>query len=73
MEAFGAMAHYKAEKMTQRPIPRPKVESAIDSVAAYMKTEKARPVPQLDYSRSKKRGVKQPKKASVPAGKAKRA
>lgn len=68
MEAFGAMAHYKAEKLTERPIPRPKVERAIDSLVVYMKSDSARPIPQLDYSRSKKRGVKRP--AGQPAGKA---
>ncbi|HEY8189212.1 MAG TPA: type IV secretion system protein [Micavibrio sp.] len=63
MEAFGAMAHYKAEKMTQRPIPRPKVETAIDSIISYMNSEKARPIPQLDYKNSKRRGIKKPKAA----------
>lgn len=62
MEAFGAMAHYKAEKMTQRPIPRPKVETAIDALIEYMNSDKARPVPTLDYKGSKKRGIKKPKK-----------
>lgn len=63
MEAFGAMSHYKSERMTQRPIPRPKVERAIETIIDYMKSDKARPVPQLDYSRSKKRGIKKPKAA----------
>lgn len=58
MEAFGAMAHYKAEKMTQRPIPVPKVEGAVEAIVEYMSSMRARPVPQLDYSKSKKRGVK---------------
>lgn len=62
-EAFGVMAHYKAEKMTQRPIPRPKVEPAIDMLVEYMKSDKARPIPPLDYSGSKKRGIKKPKAA----------
>lgn len=70
MEAFGAMAHYKAEKMTQRPIPRPKVETAIDTLNEYMSSEKARPVPQLDYKGSKKRGVKKPKNAGIKKPKA---
>jgi intracellular multiplication protein IcmP len=61
MEAFGAMAHYKSEKLTQRPIPRPKVERAIESMVEYMRSDKARPIPQLDYSRSKNRGIKKPK------------
>ena len=58
MEALGAMAHYKAERMTQRPIPVPKLEFAVQSIAEYMSSIKARPIPQLDYSKSKKRGVK---------------
>lgn len=68
MEAFGAMAHYKAEKMTGRPIPRPKVERAVDTLIEYMKSDKARPIPQLDYSKSKKRGIKKPQGSKgVPA------
>lgn len=61
MEALGAMAHFKAEKLTMRPIPKPKVDGAIESISGYIKSAKARPIPQLDYSKSKKRGVKQPK------------
>ena len=58
LEALGAMSHYKAEKMTQRPIPVPKVEHAVETITEYMGTTRARPIPQLDYSKSKKRGVK---------------
>jgi intracellular multiplication protein IcmP len=58
MEAMGAMAHYKAEKLTQRPIPVPKVETAIETITEYMKSRRARPIPKLDYSGSKKRGIK---------------
>lgn len=58
MEALGALSHYKAEKLTQRPIPAPKVEGAVETIAAYMSSARARPIPQLDYSASKKRGVK---------------
>ena len=58
MEALGAMSHFKAEKLTQRPIPVPKVEGAVDTIKDYMKSSQARPIPQLDYSRSKKRGIK---------------
>lgn len=61
MEALGAMGHYKAEKLAQRPIVRPKVEGAVESLIEYMKSYKARPVPQLDYSRSKRRAVKKVK------------
>lgn len=58
LEALGAMSHYKAEKMTQRPIPVPKVEHAVDTIVEYMNSIRARPIPQLDYSKSSKRGVK---------------
>lgn len=58
MEALGAMSHFKAEKLTQRPIPVPKVEHAIETIREYMSSIKARPIPALDYSQSKKRGVK---------------
>lgn len=70
MEAFGAMAHYKAEKMTQRPIPRPKVEGAIDSLEQYMASDKARPIPQLDYKGSKSRGIKKPQSSGIKKPKA---
>lgn len=58
MEALGAMSHFKAEKLTQRPIPVPKIEHAMDTIRTYMLSAKARPIPALDYSQSKKRGVK---------------
>ncbi len=58
IEAMGAMSHYKAEKMTQRPIPVPKVEHAVETIIEYMTSKRARPIPQLDYSQSSKRGVK---------------
>ena len=58
LEAFGAMSHYRVEKMTQRPIPVPKMEDALTSISEYMASNKARPIPQLDYTHSKKRGVK---------------
>lgn len=58
MEAIGAISHFKAERLTQRPIPIPKVDFAIQTLSAYMKSRKARPIPQLDYSQSSKRGVK---------------
>lgn len=61
MEALGAMAHFKAEKLARRPIPRAKVEGAVNSIADYMASDIARPIPQLDYSNSKKRGVKKAK------------
>jgi len=62
MEALGAMSHYKSERMTQRPIPKPKVQDAVKTISDYMSSRRARPIPQLDYSKSKKRGIKKPKK-----------
>ncbi len=58
MEAIGAMAHYKAEKLARRPIPRPKVSDAVQSIAEYMNSEHMRALPTVDYSNSKKRGIK---------------
>lgn len=58
MEALGAMSHFKAEKLTRRPIPIPKVSGAVETIVEYMGSIRARPIPQLDYSQSKKRGVK---------------
>lgn len=60
MESIGAMSHFKAEKMTQRPIPKPKVNDAVQSIMEYMKSTRARPIPQLDYKGGKNRGVKKP-------------
>lgn len=57
-EALGSMAHYKAEKLAQRPIPRPKVQDAVKSVSEYIASTTARALPQIDYSNSKKRGIK---------------
>ena len=57
-EAMGAMAHYKAEKLTQRPIPIPKVKDAVTTIIDYMASDVARPIPTMDYSKSKKRGIK---------------
>ncbi len=58
MEALGAMSHFKAEKLTRRPIPVPKVEHAVRTIQEYMSSIMARPIPPLDYSKSNKRGVK---------------
>jgi intracellular multiplication protein IcmP len=65
MEALGAMAHFKQEKMTQRPVPRPQLDEAVDSIANYMASNRARPIPQLDYSGSEKqRAVKKWKRST---------
>ncbi len=61
MEALGAMSHYKLERMTQRPVPVPKVEGAVETMKAYMSSTRARPIPPLDYSGSEKRGIKKAK------------
>ena len=61
MESLGAMAHFKAEKITRRPIPKPKIDDAVNSISDYINSARARPIPQLDYGKSKKRGIKQPK------------
>jgi intracellular multiplication protein IcmP len=58
MEAIGAMSHFRAEKITQRPIPVAKLEDALQTITDYMKSSRARPIPPLDYSNSKKRSVK---------------
>ncbi|MCB9987761.1 MAG: type IV secretion system protein [Rhodospirillales bacterium] len=70
MEALGAMAHYVAEKRTQRPVPKPKVDDAVRSIVDYMNSNRARPVPQLDYSGSKRSGIKKPGSAGVKKPKA---
>lgn len=61
MEALGAICHYKAEKTAQRPIPRPKMEDAVKSIAEYIASPNARPIPALDYSKSGKRAIKKVK------------
>lgn len=63
MEAIGAMAHFRIERRAHRPIPRPKVQEAVQSITEYMDSLDARPIPTLDYSKSKKRGIKKLKTA----------
>ena len=63
LEALGAICHYKAEKLAKRPIPKPKVVDACKSIQEYMSSDMARPIPQIDYSGSKQRGVKKMKTA----------
>ena len=66
-ESLGATAHFRKEKLTQRPILRPKVQGAVESITKYMASEKARPVPSLDYSASKTtRGIKKLKSGKAP-------
>lgn len=61
MEALGAICHYKAEKTTQRPIPRPKMEDAVKSISEYIASPNARPIPPLAYKKDGKSGVKKVK------------
>lgn len=61
VEALGAMAHYKAEKLSSRPIPRAKVDDAVLNLSNYISSDAARPIPPLDYSGSKKAGIKKVK------------
>ncbi len=61
MEAVGAICHYKAEKAAQRPIPRAKIDDAVKSISEYIASPNARPIPALDYSKSKKRAIKKVK------------
>ncbi len=61
MEAFGSMAHFKLEKIIGRPIPTPKIQDAITALVEYMESNRARPIPQLDYTGSKQRAIKKPK------------
>ena len=49
IESLGSLAHYKNEKRTMRPIPVPKIDDAVDSIEEHMNSEKARPIPELDY------------------------
>lgn len=64
IEAIGAMVHFRMERRTQRPIPKPKVQEAVRSIVEYMASIDARPIPTLDYSNSKnKRGIKKLKQA----------
>ncbi len=57
-EAIGAMSHFKAERLTGRPIPTPKIDNAVDTIAEYMTSLSARPIPELDYKGSSKRAIK---------------
>lgn len=66
MEGIGAIAHYKQERVIDRPIPKPKVDFAVKTIIEYMTSNVARPIPQLDYSKSKKaQGAKGPKSAGI--------
>ena len=59
-EALGTMCHFKAEKMSNRPIPKPKIAEAVGTLVEYVQSGRSRPIPQLDYSQGGKRGIKKP-------------
>lgn len=61
VEALGAMAHYRAEKLTSRPIPRAKVDDAVKNLKEFLSSRNARAIPPLDYTGSKKAGIKKVK------------
>lgn len=58
MEALGAMSHYKAERMTQRPIPVPKIDGAVQTLKEYMSSSRARPIPPVDLGRGRRKTSK---------------
>ncbi len=66
MEGIGALAHYKQERVIDRPIPKPKLDLAVKQIIEYMASNAARPIPQLDYSKAKKpQGKNAPKSAGI--------
>lgn len=58
MEALGAMTHFKAERLTGRPIPVAQMDGAVKTIVEYMDSDRARPVPPLEYSESDKSGIR---------------
>jgi intracellular multiplication protein IcmP len=60
MEAAGAMAHFKAERLTRRPIPKPKLDGALRTLSDLMRSSRARAIPQVDYKGAKSKGIKKP-------------
>lgn len=65
-EALGAMAHYKLEKLTQRPVPSPKMDSAVAALKGYFESGNARPIPPLAYKKkSEAKKVQQGRKAGI--------
>jgi intracellular multiplication protein IcmP len=62
-EAAGAMAHFRSEKIAGRPIPTPKVKSAVEGLQNYLNST-AIPIPERDYSgEGKASGARAPKTA----------
>ena len=61
IESSGAIAHYRAEKSANKPIPNPKVEPAVDALIEYLNANgytgenPTQPIPPRDY-RGESRG-----------------
>lgn len=53
-EALGAMAHFKLEKTTGRPVPVPKMDLALAALNTYFTSPIARTIPSLDYGNEKR-------------------
>lgn len=57
IEASGAIAHYRAEKSANKPIPNPKVEPAVEGLVTYLEkngytgNNPTQPIPPRDYRR----------------------
>jgi intracellular multiplication protein IcmP len=70
-EAMGAMSHFRAESMVQRPIPKPMMQGAMETMEDYAKTlrENNVPIPPLDFSMVKnKKATAKNKGILKPAG-----
>lgn len=53
-EALGAMSHYRAEKVINRPIPKPRLDDATTSLLDYLNDPiLRRPIPGVEYSKKK--------------------
>jgi len=58
IEALGAMAHYRAEKQINRPIPKPRVMPAVEALTTHLKNPiLARPIPLRAKSSGKSRAA----------------
>lgn len=57
-EALGSMSHYRLEKLTQRPVPKPSMDRAIKSLQDYLSSDLARPIPAVAYKKTKSRHAK---------------
>lgn len=69
-EAMGAMSHYRAEKMVKRPIPKPMLKDAVDTITDFIEDKnRAMPIPQLDFGMIKNKKAPQKNKGVMkPAG-----